>query len=165
MLSLGQKDLEQSDLEMAVLPAVPAGDALRDGRIISLPLRNLHSPGQLGCLCAQNGLSTGMIRTARQRERGHGPDVYGKRSEYLAVEQFAFDRELKLLVRDHGRKRGGRRLPPENTGESPARLNDELSLSGSGGASMSMSASQTGRQRCRLNETVFMVPRCRETEK
>ena len=90
----------------------------------------------------------------------HGLGEYEKLNEYLAVEVVAYDRELKLIVWDHGREWDGLWLSREHAEESMDQLNDNMAESGRGIPIISSIASRISRQRfCGLNETTFIIPR------
>ncbi len=90
----------------------------------------------------------------------HGLGEYEKLNEYIAVEVVAYDRELKLIVWDHGREWDGLWLSRQHAEASMDQLNDNMAESGRGIPIISTIASRISRQRfCGLNETTFIIPR------
>ena len=90
----------------------------------------------------------------------HGLNDYEKLSEYIAVEVVAYDRELKLIVWDHGKEWDGLWLSPQHAEESMDQLNETMADSGRGIPIISTIASRISRKRfCGLNETTFIIPR------
>jgi len=90
----------------------------------------------------------------------HGLNEYEKLNEYIAVKLCADDRELKIIIWDHGREWNGLFMPPELAERSLDELNDKMSPSGRGVPIISRIASQISRQRyCGLNESIFVIPR------
>ena len=89
----------------------------------------------------------------------HGLSEYEKLNEYMAVKICACEKELKLIVWDHGREWSGDFLLPEKAEQSLEQLNDEMASSGRGVPIISKIASKISRQRyCGLNETIFVIP-------
>lgn len=90
----------------------------------------------------------------------HGLGEYERLNEYIAVKLCAYDKELKLIIWDHGKEWNGLDMKPENADKSLEQLNENMSTSGRGIPIMSKIASRISRQRCcGLNETVFYIPK------
>ena len=90
----------------------------------------------------------------------HGLSEYEKLNDYIAVELCAFERELKVIIWDHGKEWNGTFLSHENADASMEQLNREMAASGRGIPIISRIAARISRQRyCGLNETIFIIPR------
>ena len=90
----------------------------------------------------------------------HGLNEYEKLNEYIAVKLCAGDRELKIIIWDHGKEWNGLFMPPEQAERSLDSLNDQLAINGRGVPIISRIATQISRQRyCGLNESIFVIPR------
>lgn len=90
----------------------------------------------------------------------HGLNEYEKLNEYIALKLCAGERELKIIIWDHGKEWNGMFMPPEQAEKSLDSLNDQLSISGRGVPIISRIAAQISRQRyCGLNESTFVIPR------
>jgi len=89
----------------------------------------------------------------------HGLNDYEKLNEYIAIKICAYERELKLIIWDHGKEWNGLFMPQEQADQSLEELNDKLSPHGRGVPIISKIASQIRRQRyCGLNESIFVIP-------
>ena len=90
----------------------------------------------------------------------HGLNEYEKLNEYIAVKLYAGERDLKIIIWDHGKEWNGLFMPPDMAERSLDELNDKMAESGRGVPIISRIASQISRQRyCDLNESVFVIPR------
>ena len=90
----------------------------------------------------------------------HGLSEYEKLNEYIAVKICAGERELKIIIWDHGKEWNGPFLPPEQAEKSLEELNEQGAINGRGVPIISRIASQISRQRyCGLNESIFVIPR------
>ena len=90
----------------------------------------------------------------------HGLNEYEKLNEYIAVKLCAGERDLKIIIWDHGKEWNGLFMPPELAEKSLDELNEKMSPSGRGVPIISRIASQISRQRyCGLNESIFVIPR------
>ena len=90
----------------------------------------------------------------------HGLSEYEKLNEYIAIKLCANERELKLIIWDHGKEWNGLFMPPDQAEKSLDELNAHYAENGRGVPIISRIASQISRQRyCGLNESVFIIPR------
>ena len=93
----------------------------------------------------------------------HGLNEYEKLNEYIAIKLYAGDRDLRIIIWDHGKEWNGLFMPPEQAEKSLDDLNSSFSESGRGVPIISRIASQISRQRyCGLNESIFVIPRKKE---
>ena len=90
----------------------------------------------------------------------HGLSEYEKLNEYIALKLCAGERELKIIIWDHGKEWNGLFMPPDQAEKSLDALNDEFAATGRGVPIISRIATQISRQRyCGLNESIFVIPR------
>ena len=90
----------------------------------------------------------------------HGLNEYEKLNEYIALKLCAGERDLRIIIWDHGKEWNGPFLPPDQAERSLEELNDRGAVTGRGVPIISRIASQISRQRyCGLNETIFVIPR------
>ena len=89
----------------------------------------------------------------------HGLNEYEKLNEYIAVKLCAGERNLTIIIWDHGKEWDGLFMQPDQAEKSLDDLNDRFAESGRGVPIISKIASQISRQRyCGLNETIFVIP-------
>ena len=89
----------------------------------------------------------------------HGLGEYERLNEYIAIKLCAYEKNLKVIVWDHGKEWNGFYLEQERAEESLDQLNDSMASSGRGIPIITKIASQISRQRyCGLNETTFIIP-------
>lgn len=89
----------------------------------------------------------------------HGLNEYEKLNEYIALKLCAGEKELKIIIWDHGKEWNGLFMPPEQAEKSLDELNEHFATSGRGVPIMSRVASRISRQRyCGLNESIFVIP-------
>ena len=90
----------------------------------------------------------------------HRLNEYEKLNEYIALKLCAGERDLRIIIWDHGKEWNGPFLPPDQAERSLEELNDRGAVTGRGVPIISRIASQISRQRyCGLNETIFVIPR------
>ena len=95
----------------------------------------------------------------------HGLSEYEKLNEYIAIKLCAYERELKLIVWDHGKEWNGFSLRHEKADEELSKLNDDLAESGRGIPIMTKIATQISRRRYSgLNESIFIIPVAQENK-
>ena len=89
----------------------------------------------------------------------HGLNEYEKLNAYIAVKLCAYDKELKLIVWDHGKEWNGVAMHGRKAEETLDVLNESMSSNGRGLPIINKIASQISRQRYSgLNETIFIIP-------
>ena len=90
----------------------------------------------------------------------HGLNEYEKLNEYIALKLCAGERDLKIIIWDHGKEWNGLFMQPDQAERSLDDLNKSFSPTGRGVPIISRIASQVSRQRyCGLNESIFLIPR------
>ena len=90
----------------------------------------------------------------------HGLNEYEKLNEYIAIKLCAGERDLKIIIWDHGKEWNGLFMPPDQAERSLDELNNNLAENGRGVPIISRLSSQISRQRyCGLNESIFVIPR------
>ena len=88
----------------------------------------------------------------------HGLSEYEKLNDYIAVKICAYEKEVRLIIWDHGKEWNALFLSPQKADQSLDHLNDNLLPNGRGVPIISKIASQISRQRyCGLNESIFII--------
>ena len=88
----------------------------------------------------------------------HGLNEYEKLNDYIAVKICAYEKEIRLIIWDHGKEWNGLFLSHQKADQSLDLLNENLLPNGRGVPIISKIASQISRQRyCGLNESIFII--------